>query len=114
MPMPWDTKTLKTWNGKKEFSYSGSVTTGTEIRYGDDFFFKITVDADSYAALLGTFAGREVPLGTRSTRVPASSVGAWLIANVSKTAIALFIGPILINEQYAKRGRAADLIQFNP
>ncbi len=114
MSMPFGTKILKTWNGKQEFLYSGSVDAGTEIRYGDNFFFKITVDADAYSALLEAFAGKEVPIGARRTRIPADSVGAWLIVHVSKTAIASYIGPILINEEYAKRGKAFGLIQFNP
>jgi hypothetical protein len=113
MPMPYGTKTLKTWNGKQEFLYSGSVTTGTEIRYGDNFYFKITIDAGIYLALLEAFAGKEVPIGASRTRIPANSLGAWLMTNVTKTAIASYVGPILINEECAKRGRAFGLIQFN-
>ena len=108
------TTVLPTWSGRSQFRYGGCVTSGTEIQYGDKFRFKIKVGAGSYLALLKTFAGQEVPIGTSRTALPANSVGAWLKANVSQTALASYVGPILIQEGYAKRGRESDLIQFNP
>jgi hypothetical protein len=104
-------KELPTWRGKSKFRYSGCVTTGTEIHYGTNS--KITVTKDDYSALLKTFAGQEVPIGTSRTPSSPNSVGAWLIAHVSPTALASYVGPILVDEKYAKRGRASDLIKFN-
>jgi hypothetical protein len=105
-------KELPTWGGKSKFRYNGCVADGTQIHYGENS--KITVKREDYAALFKTFAGKEVPIGTSRTTALYDSVGAWLIAHVSKTALASYIGPILVNEGYAKRGSVADLIWFNP
>lgn len=111
-------KTLPTWGGKNKFRYRGSVPAGTEIEYGDDFRFKARVGSDSYSTLLKAFAGQEVPIGTirktPTTAPPANSVGAWLSKNVSPTALASYVGPILIDEKYARVGSAPDRIQFKP
>jgi hypothetical protein len=45
-----------------------------------------------------------------ATRI--GSVGEWLKARVSKTALASYVGPILLEEGLAKRGRGPDLIHF--
>lgn len=107
-------QTLRTWGGKAEFRYSGCVGIGTNIEFGKNFSHKKPVSAASYSALLKTFAGREVPIGTSRTTPPSNSVGAWLISNVSPTALASYVGSILIQEKHAKVGSAPDRIQFRP
>ena len=106
-------KELPTWRGRSKFRYSGSVLEGTDIEYGEKFCHKATVGETAYSALLKTFAGQEVPIGTSRTTPPPNSVGAWLITHVSPTALASYVGPILIDQGYAKKGSAADLIRFH-
>jgi len=87
-------KTLPTWGGKSAFNYSGSVTTGTETQYGRGFCSKASVSAKQYSALRTNFSKREVPIGT-SRNPPTGSVEEWLMQNVTHTAIASYVGPIL-------------------
>ncbi|MBW6521839.1 MAG: hypothetical protein K0A99_12665 [Desulfoarculaceae bacterium] len=97
--------TLETWGGVSQFSYDGSVETGTKITYGNRR--KAVVTAHQYAALRQHFLNREVPIGTTrktlETEPPEGSLGAWLHANVNKAAIASYVGPILVHEDYAER-----------
>jgi hypothetical protein len=88
-----------TWAEKGQFQYSGSVDSGTEIRYG--MGHKIRVTKEQYALLRTHFKGKTVPIGTSRTCPPPNSLGKWLLKNVSKVAIASYVGPILIIEGYA-------------
>lgn len=92
---------LETWAGKSSFSYTGSVKSGTIITYGSGF--SLSVSADQYTKLLNYFEGRTINIGTSRTNPPRGSVGEWLQANVTKTAIASYVGPILISEGYAEK-----------
>jgi len=92
---------IKTWGKRSQFEYSGSVKTGTDIIYGRGF--KIHVEAQEYTALRNHFMNRIVPVGTSRTEPPTDSLGAWLQANVTKTAIASYVAPILLIEGYAER-----------
>jgi hypothetical protein len=94
-------QTLPTWGERSKFSYSGSVTQGTLIIYGKGF--SITVSASEYSSLLNHFQGKVVDIGTSRTNPPSGSVGEWLQFHVSKTAIASYIGPILVVEGYAEK-----------
>ena len=42
-------------------------------------------------------------IGTSRDSAPKGSIGEWLQANVTKTAIASYVGPILINEGFAEK-----------
>jgi len=103
--------TLRTWAKRSKFTYVGSVETGTEIRFGKAS--KATVSDKHYGALLAHFSKREVPIGTSRTDPPKGSLGEWLISTVTPTAIASYVGPILISEGYATRGVRPDLIKFS-
>ena len=92
-------KTLPTWAGRSQFKYSGSVSQGTKITFGSGF--SVTIKADQYSDLLSHFKGKTVDIGTIFTNPPRGSLGEWLQQNVTKTAIASYIGPILIYEKYA-------------
>src|SRR5450755_4947089 len=105
-------KTLRTWGGKSSFRYSGLVTTGTEIEYGKDFRSKASISKEQYSALRTYFSKREVSIGTSRTNPPAGSVGEWLMQNVKRTALASYVGPILILEKCASKGAAEDRIKF--
>ncbi len=92
---------LKTWGGRSQFSYTGSVENGTSINFGTKNSVKIT--AIQFSALRKHFLNRIVPVGTSRTDPPADSIGRWLQDNVTKTAIASYVAPILVNENFAKR-----------
>ncbi len=94
-------KKLPTWAGRSEFEYEGSIVTGTAIFYGSGF--STGVSADQYAALLLHFKGQSPNIGTSRDRAPDGSVGAWLQKNVTPTAIASYVGAILVHEGYASR-----------
>ena len=42
-------------------------------------------------------------IGTSRTDPPRNSVGEWLQLNVTRTALASYVGPILITEGYAEK-----------
>ena len=89
----------KTWAGRSEFKYTGSVETGTEITYGKGF--KVRVSAQQYNRLRKNFINDVVSVGTTRTDPPKGSLGSWLQENVTRTAIASYVAPILIIEGYA-------------
>jgi len=97
-------KKLKTWDGRSEFEYEGDpLVNGTSIHYGQGFQYSARVSAEQYRSLLRYFAGRCVPAGTSRDTPPATSMGRWLQENVSKTALASYVGPILIHHGFAER-----------
>ena len=98
----------ETWAGKSYFEYEGSVEKGTRIFYGHDNS-PIFVSALQYNNLRRQFLNRIVPIGTSRTNPPPHSIGAWLMEYVSRTAIASYVGPILILEGYARREGAHDI-----
>ena len=92
---------LQTWAGRSTFQYTGSVQTGTTITYGKGF--RVKVSGSDYSRLIRSFSRSTVEIGTSRTNPPAGSLGNWLQTNVIKTAIASYVGPILINEGYAEK-----------
>ena len=96
------TKRLATWARHSSFEYSGSVAAGTEILYGKKPY-RQRITAEQYRTLLRHFCGATVEIGTSFDNAPAGSVGEWLQANVTKTAMASYVGPILLDEGYAER-----------
>jgi hypothetical protein len=96
-------KKLPTWSGKSRFEYSGSIKLGTDIFFGKAFCYHEFIGAEKYQMLLRYFKGKTVSLGTSRTGPPNGSVGIWLLLNVSRRALASYVGPILLHEGYAKR-----------
>jgi hypothetical protein len=94
-------ETLRTWGAKSKFRYSGSVKQGTTIIYGKSS--SLAMSAPQYTRLLNHFRGRIVDIGTSRTNRPPGSVGEWLHVHVTKTAIASYVGPILVAEGYAEK-----------
>jgi hypothetical protein len=90
-----------TWSGRSTFEYEGLVETGTRIVYGKGQ--TIVVTAGQYAALRRHFLDRVAPVGTSRTDRPGDSLGFWLQANLSATAIASYVAPILVHEGFAQR-----------
>jgi hypothetical protein len=95
-------KRLQTWAGRSEFEYEGSVTMGTRIHYGRKPW-TAHMSAEQYRALLNHFRHNVADMGTSRDNPPTGSVGAWLQENVTKTAIASYVGPILLSEGLASR-----------
>ncbi|WP_456272418.1 hypothetical protein [Bacillus sp. AK031] len=98
---------LKTLSKQIPFRYDGSVTKGTTIYFGNNR--RLNVSSKDWLRLLDNFEGSVVPLGTSRTNPPKGSLGEWLISNVTKVAIASYIGPILISEGYATLEGKSDL-----
>ena len=96
-------QTLPTWARRKEFRYRGSVKEGVTIKYGIGFNLTQHITARQFRNLLDYFRGRTVNIGTSRTNPPPGSVGEWLQINVTKIAMASYVGPILINENYATK-----------
>ena len=94
-------KKLKTWASKSYFQYDGCVANGTTIQYGNEFKFIAEVTIKQYEDLINKFRGKEVSVGTSRTTPPLGSLGEWLLENVNQTALASYIGAILVSERYA-------------
>ena len=91
----------RTWGGRSEFEYTGSIETGTNIVYGESR--RIHVSAAQYAELRAHFLNRTVPAGTSRTTASPESLGAWLQSVGIQTAVASYVAPILVEERYAER-----------
>jgi hypothetical protein len=105
-------KTLETWGGRATFRYSGAASTGTDIWFGKSKR-PFHMSGEQYSRLLNHFDNCEVPLGTSRTAPPTGSVGAWLQENVGATAIASYVGSILVHEGFAVRAPKGDRIKFH-
>ncbi len=103
-------KTLATWAGRSYFKYSGSILTGTVIRFGEGFQYATNVSVEHYKNLIDHFSGGRILVGTSRVNPPPGSLGAWLQTNVTRTAIASYIAPILIEEKYAQRVGKHDIL----
>jgi hypothetical protein len=103
-----------TWGGNSQFDYSGSIATGTDIHYGKNNKYRIKISGSQYAELLAHFSGQEVLVGTDRVDPPAGSLGEWLKKNVTKTASASYVAPLLIQEGYAVRASDSTKIKFAP
>jgi hypothetical protein len=111
-------KQLVTWGHQTVFNYEGSVSTGTAIEFGPGAAIisqsghHISITATQYGALIAAFSGRTVLTGT-SREPTVGSLGDWLMTNVSPTAVASYVAPILVHEGYAERVDGNDaLIRF--
>lgn len=94
---------LLTWsqNPKYKFRYEGSVDTGINIYFGKGGHIQIT--SEQWQKLLNEFANKTVKIGTSRDAAPSGSLGDWLNNNITKTAIASYVGAILIHEGYAEK-----------
>ena len=90
-----------TWGGSSTFKYSGSVEAGVKITYGKGWTVRVT--AEQFSELRTHFLRRKVPVGTSRTNPSSGSLGEWLQTNVTRTAIASYVAPILVEEGYAER-----------
>ena len=105
-------RVLKTWSGRSDFQYEGSVTEGTLIRYGRDHGREQSVSAAQFEALLAHFRGQVADMGTARADPDEDSLSNWLREQVTRTTIASHVGAILVSEGYAERGPTASQIRF--
>ena len=96
-----------TWGKRSSFDYTGSIETGTEIKYGEGRV--VTVTAQQYAALRKHFLNQVIAVSTSRTAPAKRSLGEWLKKNVTATAIASYVAPILVLEGYAERVDTRDI-----
>jgi hypothetical protein len=104
---------LNTWANKSdfEFTYEGEdILTGmTIIHYGKNKRYKQKITADQYHNIIERFRGQTLPIGTSKTDPPRNSLGFWLNQTITRTAIASYVGPILVHFGYAEK-RGAEII----
>lgn len=93
-------KSLDAWGKRGRFTYQGSLELGTRVLYrrGETF----VVPAETYAALLARFAGKEAPIGL-SRRPARGTLGSWLRAHGGIELALAYVGPILVREGAAER-----------
>ena len=91
-------KKYKTAGGRSEFSYEGSIKSGTKIYFGREA--TIEISPVKWEELIESYKGKTVPLGT--SRTEPSGLGQWLHENVTRVAIASYVGRILEVEGYAE------------
>jgi len=106
---PAEPISLATWAGRSQFTYTGSVAEGIGLEFGGERRGRATVSGDQFKVLLKQFRGRTVPIGTSRTDPPEDSLGAWLQQHVTRTAIASYVGPVLITEGYAERASRSEI-----
>jgi excisionase family DNA binding protein len=102
-------KRCKTFGGRKEFDYQGSVRTGVRFYVGKSGA-PVEATAEQLRELLGRFGGQTVEIGSSFDKPRPGSMGAWL--NEHRTqgqsmGRAVYVGGILIAEGFAesvKRG----------
>jgi hypothetical protein len=106
---------LQSWSGRKSFRYEFSRSTlDVQIFCGKKFSRKYRVDGACLRAVLLKFSGKDSPAGTNRTQPPPDSIGDWLRVHCKRGGIMSYLGPILIEEGYAKLGLGTDRIYVNP
>jgi hypothetical protein len=101
---------LLTWAGRSRFSYTGSVKTGIQIRFGQGY--NVNISPEEFSKMLTHFEGLTVNIGTSRTDPPKGSLGEWFKLNTGKPAVTSYVGPILIREGYAEKVGKVE-IRFN-
>ena len=104
-------KVINTWGGRSSFQYNGSVKLGTKISFGSNTTKPVFVSKQDYETLINKFAGKTTSMGTSRTSPPSDSVGKWLIDKVSKSALASYVGAILVEEGYATKNNDEIMIK---
>ncbi|WP_061994624.1 hypothetical protein [Clostridium sp. ATCC 25772] len=103
-------KKLETWANGSSFTYDGCVKFGTMIYFGKVGSIEIT--RQQYQLLLKRFDNMIISIGTSRNKAQTDSLGYWLQEHITKTAIASYVGKILIEEGYAEKIEGS-MIKFN-
>lgn len=103
-------KELRTLSQGAPFQYEREAS-WIKIYYGSECKQKARISIKQFESLLEEFQGQSLPLTTTRNTTSNHSIGTWLKINVTKTAIASYIGAILIAENHATK--IGSLIKFN-
>jgi hypothetical protein len=90
---------LRTRSKGITFGYETTADGSIHIEFGRGN--RATLKATDYTRVIDHFQGQTVALGTSRDNPPPGSVGKWLQENVTRTAIASYLGPILVHEGQA-------------
>jgi hypothetical protein len=77
---------------------------------GNGFAHSYSLDPLQLKKTLAQFSGREVGIGTHRTNPPDGSIGDWIRVEYRLGGFMSYLGPILIEEGFARRGSATDRI----
>lgn len=72
----------------------------------------IEVTKEQYQSLLDIYAGMTINIVTSRNKASTNSLVYWLQNNITKTAIASYVGKILVQEGYAQNVEGS-MIKFN-
>jgi len=92
---------METWAGRSKFQYKGAIPYDIRIYFGKGQ--RQTITAQQWSALCAHFSGKIVKVGTSRDNPPKGSLGEWLQQHVTKTAIASYVAPILVQSGLAER-----------
>ena len=92
---------LQTKAKGRAFAYEKTASGDIKLEFGRGKW-RAAISSADYLKLINEFKGRTVALGTSRDNPPHGSVGEWLQKNVTKTAVAAYLGPILVREGHAQ------------
>jgi hypothetical protein len=94
---------LRTYNGIP-FQYRRMENGDLEIEYGS-LPFKATIAQEIFKEMLELYRGKTLLLGAAYDDPPPRSLGEWLIEKLHGRNLAIYVGTILVNEEYAHWGK---------
>lgn len=114
-------KTLKTWAGRSDFQYAGSVASGTSFQWHDHsaksgWSKPWPITPGQYRELLSCFSGQEVRVGGTYASAPRpGTLEAWLRSRSFQwgSYATSYICSILIAEGYARHSAKIGYIKFH-
>ena len=108
----WKTKNAPNSPRRSDFEYEGSIEIGTTLYFGSENVVRIS--KENYKKLLDRFKGKSVIIGTPHEKdLPEDTVGGFLQKIMkTQTNYASYVGPILIHEGFAIKGKDQTIIEF--
>ena len=94
---------LRTDNGIP-FQYRRIENEDRQIEYGS-LPFRATIAQEAFQEMLQHFKGKTVLLGAVFDSPAPHSLGAWLVENLPGPNLAIYVGTILVHEEYAHWGK---------
>lgn len=92
---------LETWYGGRQFSYTGSISSGVALLCGEEDQRCLDITREQCRSLLRNFAERTVPIGM-SLMGRDEGLGEWLRIETGEYVVQ-YVAPILVAEGYAER-----------
>jgi hypothetical protein len=94
---------LRTYNGIP-FQYRMMENGDRQIEYGS-LPFRATIAQEAFQEMLQYFKGKIVLPGAVFDNPPPRSLGAWLVERIPGPNLAIYVGTILVHEEYAEWGK---------